>query len=89
MVTDFRISCVKKDSNGVIYQVGIVDSGIYPIMTVVNHIHQNPQDLVYTIKYGNTAKVYVRQHHTSKRFFLTTDPDDIRENNLDFLPTCN
>lgn len=87
-MTDFQISCVKKDSNGVIYQVGIVDRGVYPIMSVVNLIHENPQDMVYTVKYGKPAKVFVRQHHLSKRFFLTTDPDDIRENNLDFLPKC-
>ena len=61
-----RINCVRKDSNGVITNVGIIDSGIYPIVTVGNHIHQHPQDLFYTIKYGNTAKVYARQHHVSK-----------------------
>jgi len=34
------------------------------------------------------ADVYAKKHPTSGRWFLTTKPDSIDENNLDFLPQC-
>ncbi|TVP41908.1 DUF3892 domain-containing protein [Candidatus Nitrosocosmicus arcticus] len=87
-MTDFQITCVRKDDRGVILEVGIANSGIYQIVNVVNHIHQHPQDVFYTIRNNNPAKVYAKQHHVSKRWFLTTEPDSMYENNLDFLPLC-
>jgi hypothetical protein len=48
----------------------------------------NAGDTFYTYKYGYRAKVYQKQSSITGRIFLTTDPDDTRENNLDFLPTC-
>ena len=44
-------------------------------------------EYVYTMKYGKEAIVYARKHWKTNRWFLTTEPDGLVENNLDFLPT--
>jgi hypothetical protein len=73
---------------GVIQDVGVNSMGITSIVTVVNHIHQNPNDYFFPLKDGIEAKAYSRHHHVSKRWFLTTEPDGMHENKLDFLPSC-
>jgi len=41
--------------------------------------------------YKRRHKIYLKTRRTnySGRLYLTTDPNDKRENNLDFLPYCN
>ena len=84
-MTRFQITHVKKDSNGVITHVK-VGSTSFSVESIVKWI-QNDGEYVYTIKYGKEATVYVRKHWKTNRQFLTTEPDGLVENNLDFLPT--
>jgi hypothetical protein len=42
----------------------------------------------FTSYLGKTADVQRRIHHSSKRKYLTTNPDDYKENNLDYLGVC-
>lgn len=86
-MTEFQINCVRKDDRGVIWEVGI-NGKIFTVKSIVDYIHQNRNDRFYTMKYGQSVWVYPKQHPTSFRWFLTTQPDSIYENNLDFLPTC-
>ncbi len=85
-MTEYQISCVVQDQQGVIQQVGI-GSNTHPVSDVVNWI-QNRTHSFYTIKNGNRAIVHARQHPITKRWFLTTEPDNTKENNLDFLRKC-
>lgn len=82
----FRITCKTHDENEVITRVGIGDK-TYAVQTIVDWIN-NKEHSFYTEENGNKAEVYAKQHPTSNRWFLTTKPDGIDENNLDFLPNC-
>lgn len=81
----FQITHVRKDSNDVITFVKI-GSSTFAVETVARWIDKEGDD-VFTMKNGHVAPVYARLHSTTKRWFLTTRPDGVLENNLDFLPT--
>lgn len=85
MALALEIKCVKQE-NGAITHVGIGEH-TYTVENIVGDIRNN-RFQYYTFKDGKKADVYAKEHPTSKRWFLTTDPDDTRENNLDFLPKC-
>ena len=83
-MSEYQITCVVKDQ-GVITHVGIV--GVtYPVMEVVNWI-LSKQHTFFTNKNGYKAGVYAKQSEYG-RWFLTTEPDSTRANNLDFLTPC-
>ncbi|MGI0011357.1 MAG: DUF3892 domain-containing protein [Nitrosopumilaceae archaeon] len=81
---ELKINCVKQDLNGVITHVGI-EGKLYEVQLIVDWINFGIHGF-YTLKDGKKAKVYASQQGPSGRWFLTTHPDDTRENNLDFLP---
>jgi len=81
----FQITYVKKDFRDVITHVKI-ESTSFAVETVAKWIDKDG-DYVYTMKYGKVATVYARRHWKTHRWFLTTEPDGLLENNLDFLPT--
>jgi Protein of unknown function (DUF3892) len=85
LMTEFEIVCVIQDLQGIITHVGLNNGQVYPIMTIIDSM---PHHSYCT--YGNWQKavVFRKRHPTSGRWFLTTNPDDTRENNLDFLPKC-
>jgi hypothetical protein len=87
VLTDYQIRCIRKNDGGIITQVGIGEQ-IYLVENLVNHINQNRGDNFYTIKDGEKAWISARQHPLSHRWFLTTEPDNTDENNLDFLDSC-
>lgn len=63
-----------------------LDNGMHcPIMRIVNSM---PHDKYFALKYGQMVLVYAKLHHTTGRWFLTTEPEDTKENDLDFLPGC-
>ena len=82
---EFQISCVVQNSNGVITHVGI-GGKTHPVMDIVNWI-LNRTYMFYTIKNGYKATVYAKQS-TLGNWFLTTEPDSTKVNNLDFLRVC-
>ncbi len=87
---DYEITCIMHDANEVIIKVGVkVNSEVkvYDVETAVYWLEKGDHTL-YTYKDKKKAKVYHKQHQISKRWFLTTNPDDTKENNLDFLPQC-
>ena len=84
-MTKFQITHVKKDYLDRITHVKI-GSSEFSVETVSKWIEKDG-DYVYTVKYGKVATVYVRIHWKTNRVFLTTEPDGLVENNLDFLPS--
>jgi len=83
-MTEYQITCVTQTS-GVITHVGISGSR-YAVQTVVDWLRKN-QYAIYTYKNGHKASVYPKQSSLGN-WFLTTEPDSTRTNNLDFLPSC-
>jgi hypothetical protein len=82
---DVYIDCVKKDWQGVITHVGI-GGRAYEVIHVVQELLEKRYP-VHTIENNQRARVYPRLS-VNGNWFLTTTPDSITENNLDFLPTC-
>lgn len=82
----FKISCVTKNYNDVITHVGI-DGKKYAVIDVVQWL-LDKKYTIFTMKYGKVVLVYPRQNYQSKRWFLTTIPDGVLENNLGFLSSC-
>ncbi len=84
MTREWEITCVTQ-SNNVITHVGI-EQWHLPIETVIYWV-QNGMYKVYTHKKDKKTLVYAKQS-SNGNWFLTTEPDSTKENNLDFLPTC-
>ena len=84
-MANLLITCIQ-ESEGRITHVEVQDNGIQSISKVIAWIDRG--NTFYTLENNKRAVVYKKQHSESKRWFLTTNPDDINENNLDFLPTC-
>lgn len=83
---ELQIDCViKKD--GTITHVGAGGQS-YPVQNVVDWLRNNPLNIAFTFKAGRKAKVEARFHTTYQKWYLTTDPDDTKLNNLDFLKSC-
>lgn len=85
-MSDLEISCVMKDSQLRITHVGL-NGYLQEVITVVNLLLSR-QNTAFTYKHGLRARVIPKQNEITKRWYLTTEPDSTRENNLDFLPTC-
>jgi len=84
-MTELLITCVTQ-SNGVITHVGIGGKQ-ETVQQVVDWIRNKTYD-VYTNRGGTKVRVYEKQSVNGK-WFLTTNLDDTRENNLDFLSNCS
>lgn len=82
---EYRITCRVVDTTGVLLRVGIGNE-----MYSVNQIHDwiiNRIHNFYTYENGKRVEVKARTSVKGRKF-ITTDPDDIKENNLDELPSC-
>ena len=84
-MANLLITC-KQESEGRITHVEVQNNGIQSISKVIAWIDRG--HTFYTLEDNKRAVVYKKQHPESKRWFLTTNPDDMNENNLGFLPTC-
>jgi len=85
-VQEYEITCISHDDNGVITQVGVRESGTQSVSIISRLINDGTYSF-YTFKNGYRAEVYARTSVNGNPF-LTTDPDDMLVNNLDFLPQC-
>ena len=82
----YRITCIQHDSDRVITHVG-AGNEIHTVEKVWNWINDKVNSY-YTEEGGNRAEVYHRVHPKTGRKFLTTEPDGLDEDNLDFLSDC-
>ena len=84
---EFEISCVVQDITGVNNKVGILED-IFTVQEVATWV-LNKTYRFYAYKRGHKTYLKPRRTNYSGRLYLTTDPNDKRENNLDFLPYCD
>ncbi len=84
-VRDHRITCRIVDSNKVITHVN-ANGDRYTVAQIHDWITTGTHSF-YTDEKGRRAKVFARKSSMG-RPFITTDPDGIKENNLDELPPC-
>jgi hypothetical protein len=87
-MNEYKIICKVHDNQKRIIKVGLENNKLYDVETVAKWDIENKYSF-YTMEKGKRAKVYGKIHPTTGRYFLTTEPDGIKENNLDFLPDCN
>ncbi len=86
-MTEHIITCVKKNENGVIIQVGI-DGKLYDVETIASHIWNNEHSY-YTNAMGIRVKVHAFRDQKTNRPYLSTSTNNKLPNNLKYLPTCN
>jgi len=85
----YRIVCVNKNYEGDIIQVGIEDLGVQRVDAVINDMIRNGTQYYTTVPSGSAADVLYKPKSNGVGYYLTTSPDGIQPNNLDFLPECH
>lgn len=87
-MADYEITCISRDGPDIDYRIDEVgvQGEPHPIDTVIAWIGQGHRFWVS----NGAANVWVgvRQHPTSRRFFLATEPDGVALNNLASLKEC-
>jgi hypothetical protein len=85
-MTEFLITCVKKNENGVIVQVGISDT-VYDIEIIANEIWNN-KNSYFTTAMGHRVKVFAFRHPETNKPYLSTSTNIKFPNSLNYLPKC-
>jgi hypothetical protein len=82
-----KIYCIVNNNSRekIITHVGIRGLIITSVPDVIKMMRKGEKFI--TRKNGRSADVYSKRSPRGRKF-LTTDPDDTRDNNLDFLPFC-
>ena len=85
-MTEFLITCVKKNEKGVIVQVGISDT-IYDIDIIASEIWNN-KNSYFTTAMGHRVKVFAFRHPETGKPYLSTSTNIKFPNSLNYLPKC-
>ncbi len=85
-MTEFLITCVKKNEKGVIVQVGISDT-IYDIEIIASEIWNN-KNSYFTTAMGHRVKVFAFRHPETNKPYLSTSTNIKFPNSLNYLPKC-
>ncbi len=85
-MTEFLITCVKKNEKGVIVQVGISDT-MYDIEIIANEIWNN-KNSYFTTAMGHRVKVFAFRHPETNKPYLSTSTNIKFPNSLNYLPKC-
>ena len=85
-MTEFLITCVKKNEKGVIVQVGISDT-IHDIEIIASEIWNN-KNSYFTIAMGHRVKVFAFRHPKTNKPYLSTSTNIKFPNSLNYLPKC-
>jgi hypothetical protein len=86
----YQVTCITRDRGDPDYridEVGIASGDIYPIDTVIRWIQSNEHQF-WVVANGQSVWIGVRQHPTSGRYYLATEPDGYPLNNLGSLREC-
>ncbi|GKS62151.1 MAG: DUF3892 domain-containing protein [Candidatus Nitrosocosmicus sp.] len=86
MTSEYIISCVKKNAQGIIEKVGI-DGEIFDVKTISEKILKR-ENAYYTIVMGIRLRVFVLRDPITNEPYLTTTTNKKLPNNLNFLPKC-
>ncbi len=85
-MTEFLITCVKKNEKGAIVQVGISDN-IYDIEIIASEIWNN-KNSYFTTAMGHRVKVFAFRHPETDKPYLSTSTNIKFPNSLNYLPKC-
>jgi hypothetical protein len=85
-MTEFLITCVKKNEKGVIVQVGISGT-IYDIEIIASEIWNN-KNSYFTTAMGHRVKVFAFRHPETGTPYLSTSTNIKFPNSLNYLPKC-
>ncbi len=85
-MTDFLITCIKKNEHGEIMQVG-VDNTIYDIETIANEIWNN-KNSYFINAMGIRVKVFAFRHPETDKSYLSSSTNIKFPNSLNFMPKC-
>jgi hypothetical protein len=85
-MTEFLVTCVKKDEKGAIAQVG-VDAALYDVETIADEIWNN-KNSYFTNAMGHRVKVFAFRHPETNKPYLSTSTNIKLPNSLNFLPKC-
>jgi hypothetical protein len=86
-MANYDVTCSRKDGPDDDQRLeGLGGAGWYhTIDEVIANIGRGE---AYWVNNGKRVQVIVQQHPKSKRSYLTTEPDGLRQNNLMFLRNC-
>ena len=84
-MTEYKITCVKQDNEKITHVK--FDDRVREVSEVVEELQKEKYSL-YTYKDKQKVSVEPKRSKVTGTWFLTTDPDSTKENNLEFLPPC-
>ena len=85
-MTELVITCVKKNPQGIVLQVGI-DGDIFDVKTIAEKIWSR-ENTYFTIANGMRVRVFALRHPSTNEPYLSTTTNSNLPNNLKFLPKC-
>ena len=86
MTTEYVISCIKKNDQGIIVKVGI-DGEIYDVKTIAEKILAR-ENSYFIIAMGIRVRVFAMRDPLSNELYLTSTTNEKLPNSLNFLPRC-
>lgn len=85
-MTELLITCVKKNTQGIIVQVGI-NGNIFDVKTIAQKIWSR-ENTYFTIANGIRVRVFAIRRPSNGEPYLTTTTNLKLPNNLKYLPKC-
>jgi hypothetical protein len=85
-MTELLITCVKKNTEGIIVQVGI-NGNIFDVKTIAQKIWTR-ENTYFTIANGIRVRVFAIRRPSNGEPYLTTTTNLKLPNNLKYLPKC-
>ena len=86
IMTELLITCVKKNAQGNILQVGI-NGDIFDVKTIAEKIWSR-ENMYFTMANGIRVRVFALRHPSTNEPYLTTTTNLKLPNNLKYLPKC-
>jgi hypothetical protein len=85
-MTELLITCVKKNTQGIIVQVGI-NGSIFDVKTIAQKIWSR-ENTYFTIANGIRVRIFAIRRPSDGEPYLTTTTNLKLPNNLKYLPKC-
>ena len=88
-MADFYITHTRKDGADDDRRIDAlqITGKVYPIDTVIGWVNGGEHRFYVSVQ-GRTVRVVALIHHSSRRWYLTTEGDGFPPNNLLALPDC-
>jgi Protein of unknown function (DUF3892) len=86
MISEYIISCVKKNDQGDIVKVGI-DGELFDVKTIAEKILAR-ENSYFIIAMGIRVRIFAMRDPRSNELYLTSTTNEKLPNSLNFLPRC-